>query len=338
MLHEVSFTSYNERDQVQGWIYVPACKPNGIVQLIHGFGEHSRRYIHMISAFLDAGYIVAADDHVGHGKTAMVNNVWGDWGDKGCHTMMEDEHTLKKIVCEKYPNLPYFLFGHSMGSFITRDFIAKYGNELNGATICGTTGIFRGAKEVKEKLKEIIDAGHGGSDSGATGNGMAEKNLTLAIVLAAKRSFDKDSRFQVSYTRTSDTYPSLSQRAKLANNKNADMFLCVHINSASASAHGTETLWSKSRNSATQKKGLTSKTLATAMQSAAVAATGFTNRGLVDRPNLYVLKHTNMPACLIEYGFISNRKESARMKANTSAYGKALYKAVVNLMKKQGKY
>lgn len=68
MLHEVSFTSYNERDQVQAWIYVPACKPNGIVQLIHGFGEHSRRYIHMISAFLDAGYIVAADDHVGHGK------------------------------------------------------------------------------------------------------------------------------------------------------------------------------------------------------------------------------------------------------------------------------
>lgn len=161
MLHEVSFTSYNERDQVQAWIYVPACKPNGIVQLIHGFGEHSRRYIHMILAFLDAGYIVATDDHVGHGKTAMVNNVWGDWGDKGYHTMMEDEHTLKKIVCEKYPNLPYFLFGHSMGSFITRDFIAKYGNELNGATICGTTGIFRGAKEVKEKLKEIIDAGHG---------------------------------------------------------------------------------------------------------------------------------------------------------------------------------
>ena len=53
---------------------------------------------------MDAGYIVAADDHVGHGKTAMVNNVWGDWGDKGPHTMMEDEHTLKGIVCEKYPD------------------------------------------------------------------------------------------------------------------------------------------------------------------------------------------------------------------------------------------
>lgn len=46
MLHEISFASYNGRDQVQGWIYVPACKSKGIVQVIHGFGEHSRRYLH----------------------------------------------------------------------------------------------------------------------------------------------------------------------------------------------------------------------------------------------------------------------------------------------------
>ena len=190
----------------------------------------------------------------------------------------------------------------------------------NTTTTTTTTTTKPSTGSNKDKIKIVIDAGHGGSDSGATGNGMAEKNLTLAIVLAAKRSFDRDSRFQVSYTRTSDTYPSLSQRANLANNKNADMFLCVHINSV------------------TQKKGLTSKTLAKAMHSGAIAATGFTNRGLVDRPGLYVLKHTKMPACLIEYGFISNKKESARMKANTSAYGNALYKSVVNLMKKQGKY
>lgn len=161
MLHEVSFASYNGRDQIQGWIYVPACMPKGIVQLVHGFGEHSRRYLHMISAFLDAGYIVAADDHTGHGKTAVVNNVWGDWGDKGPHTMTEDEHTLKEIVCEKYPNLPYFMFGHSMGSFIARDFMAKYGMELSGAIICGTTGYFRGAREAAETLKKVIDAGGG---------------------------------------------------------------------------------------------------------------------------------------------------------------------------------
>lgn len=161
MLHEVSFPSFNERDTVYGWIYVPAAKPKGIVQLIHGFGEHSRRYLHMISAFVEAGYIVAADDHVGHGKTAIENDRWGDWGDKGSHTMMEDEHSLKELVCEKYPDLPYFLFGHSMGSFITRDFIAKYGDELTGATICGTAGIFRHAKETTADLEKVIAAGHG---------------------------------------------------------------------------------------------------------------------------------------------------------------------------------
>lgn len=161
MLHEISFPSFNERDQVQGWIYVPACQPKGIVQLIHGYGEHSRRYFHMIVAFMDAGYIVAADDHVGHGKTAIVNDVWGDWGDKGPHTMMEDEHSLTLLVKEMYPGLPYFLFGHSMGSFITRDYLAKYGAELTGATICGTAGEFPGVHESAEVVKKIVDSGKG---------------------------------------------------------------------------------------------------------------------------------------------------------------------------------
>ena len=136
MLHEISFKSFNERDTVHGWIYVPACEPRGIVQLIHGFGEHSRRYFHMIVAFMDAGFIVAADDHVGHGKTAIENNTWGDWGEKGPHTMMEDEHTLTGLVKKMYPGLPYFLFGHSMGSFIARDYIATYGGEHAGETLC----------------------------------------------------------------------------------------------------------------------------------------------------------------------------------------------------------
>ena len=161
MLHEVSFLSFNERDMVQGWLYVPAAKPKGIVQLIHGFGEHSRRYLHMIVKFMDAGYIVAADDHVGHGKTAMTNDTWGNWGDKGCHTMMEDEHKLTLLVKEKYPDLPYFLFGHSMGSFIARDYAARYGSELSGMTICGTTGFFRGAGEAASALEAIVAEGKG---------------------------------------------------------------------------------------------------------------------------------------------------------------------------------
>lgn len=164
MLHEVQFPSYNGRDQITGWIYVPACKPEGVVQLVHGFGEHSRRYLHMIVALMDAGYIVAADDHVGHGATAIANGTWGDWGDAGPHAMMEDERRLQDIVREKFPDLPYFMFGHSMGSMIARDFCAKYGDSLDGAIYCGTTGIFKNTHEVRAELDKVVAAG-GAHDS-----------------------------------------------------------------------------------------------------------------------------------------------------------------------------
>ncbi|MBQ3979898.1 MAG: alpha/beta hydrolase [Lachnospiraceae bacterium] len=140
MLHEFSFQSVNGRDRIAAWVYVPAAAPKGIVQLVHGFGEHSRRYLHMIMHFVEEGYIVAADDHVGHGKTAIINDAWGDWGSAGYDTMVLDERNLMLLVSEMYPGLPYFFFGHSMGSVITRQFIARYGEELAGATICGTCG------------------------------------------------------------------------------------------------------------------------------------------------------------------------------------------------------
>lgn len=140
MLFEDQFLSYNKRDQVQYWIYVPAAESKAVVQLIHGFGENARRYIHMISRFLDEGFVVACDDHVGHGKTAIVNNTWGDIGNAGPHTMMEDEHILYGIAAERFPGLPYFIFGHSMGSMIARDYVGKYGDELAGVIFCGTSG------------------------------------------------------------------------------------------------------------------------------------------------------------------------------------------------------
>jgi alpha-beta hydrolase superfamily lysophospholipase len=161
MLHEITFSSFNERDTVYGWIYVPACKPVGIIQLIHGFGEHSRRYLHMITSFMEAGYIVAADDHVGHGKTAVENDKWGDWGDKGFETMVMDEKKLHDLTVEKYPDLPYFMFGHSMGSFITRMYMSRFGEDLTAATICGTTGVWPNLENNIAVVQKLVDEGQG---------------------------------------------------------------------------------------------------------------------------------------------------------------------------------
>ena len=222
----------------------------------------------------------------------------------------------------------------------TENAAAQAKKTVSASTVAAaTTAANTNTTPAAKKFVLVLDAGHGGTDSGAVNSslGLKEKNMTLAILLGAKKYFDTDSRFQVYYTRTADTYPSLSDRYKLANNVKADLFISVHINSASASATGTETLYSNARSSVTGKNGITSKALAAAMQQAAVKTTGFPNRGLSDRPNLQVLKYTEMPSCLIEYGFISNATEARKMNTNTARYGKELYEALVNYLKSQGK-
>ena len=83
--------------------------------------------------------------------------------------MMEDEHNFTGIVKDMYPGLPYFLFGHSMGSFITRDYIATYGNELAGATMCGTCGALPSLKDATAYIQKLVDDGKGDeSDPDAT--------------------------------------------------------------------------------------------------------------------------------------------------------------------------
>lgn len=202
-------------------------------------------------------------------------------------------------------------------------------NSLTGTT---TVPLAKG-----EKIVLVLDAGHGGLDAGASGKRFKEKNMTLGIVLAAKRYFDKDNRFKVLYTRTTDTYPSLDDRWKLANSNNAELFISVHINSALKTSTGTETLVNGPRIRLTAKNGINSKELAVAMQRGALGTTGFVNRGLVNRTGLRILNCAMMPACIIEYGFISNPTEEKIMHAHISMYGRDLYSSIVNFMKQQGR-
>lgn len=170
----------------------------------------------------------------------------------------------------------------------------------------------------------VIDAGHGGKDSGATGNGYIEKNMTLKIVQNIKTNFDSDPLYKVYYTRLSDWYPTLTERYDLANTVSADRFLSVHINSAdSASAKGTETLYKDY------------KTYASVIHSSSLSGMGYTkgssyDRSLVYRPGLAVLRGTKMMSALAEMGFISNSTESARIDARSEAIGSALYQSLCN--------
>ena len=160
------------------------------------------------------------------------------------------------------------------------------------------------AKPSYSKRTVVIDPGHGGHDPGAVAFGRNEKDIALTISKKINANL-KTLGFKTVMTRSTDVYVTLSNRYTIANNNNADLFVSVHLNSASASAKGIETLYKNS------------KTYANYIQNEMISATRATNRGLKYRSDLAVLNGTKMPASLVEVGFISNSTESNQL-ATTS--------------------
>lgn len=113
-----------------------------VFQLIHGMAEHGERYEEMGKVFCEAGYAFIVNDHVGHGKSVGENPVYGYFGadvNRGGIGFVEDAHMLTNIAKDEFGK-PVILMGHSMGSFVCRRYITKYGKDVLGAVICGTAG------------------------------------------------------------------------------------------------------------------------------------------------------------------------------------------------------
>ncbi|MBR1864503.1 MAG: lysophospholipase [Ruminococcus sp.] len=125
----------------------PADRVRGVVQIAHGMDEYFGRYHNFCVYLTELGFAVCGNDHLGHGLTAVPegsgnvpedNDLGYTAGKLGWQKQVADMHTLTGIAKTKYPGIPYFLFGHSMGSFLSRAYIEKYGCELSGAIISGT--------------------------------------------------------------------------------------------------------------------------------------------------------------------------------------------------------
>ncbi|MBW5411294.1 alpha/beta fold hydrolase, partial [Brachyspira hampsonii] len=115
------------------YIFIPDCKPKAIVQIVHGLGEHAGRYKDFAEKLNKAGFLVCADDHRGFGRSTVSKDQIGHIADKNGHELIiEDMKHLMVNTKADYPNLPYFMMGHSMGSFLTRCFLIKYHKDLNG--------------------------------------------------------------------------------------------------------------------------------------------------------------------------------------------------------------
>lgn len=137
---EFYYDSRDRKSKIHAVEWIPDTeKPVCIFQIIHGMSEHIERYNEFAGFLAGKGILVVGEDHLGHGKSVADGEPYGYFcKEDAANILVRDVHRLKKIIQEKYPDVPYLILGHSMGSFILRNYLCRYGNGVNGAVIVGT--------------------------------------------------------------------------------------------------------------------------------------------------------------------------------------------------------
>ncbi|MBN2155606.1 MAG: lysophospholipase [Candidatus Lokiarchaeota archaeon] len=113
--------------------------PKAMIYVGHGMAEHALRYAFFAEALNNAGYVVYADDHRGHGKTMEEGKAGVLYKDGWIGVVKDIKHVTDQMK-KDYPNLPLFLFGHSWGSFLIQEYMQLFPNEVNGIILSGTAG------------------------------------------------------------------------------------------------------------------------------------------------------------------------------------------------------
>jgi alpha-beta hydrolase superfamily lysophospholipase len=134
--------SYTSADgaKIAAYRWDPTGEPRAVVQLTHGMGEHAQRYEHVAKAFNDAGFVVYAQDHRGHGASADPEAL-GDLGKGSWAGLVDDIGLLSARIRAEHPGLPLILLGHSMGSFAVQQYLFDHSDAADGVVLTGTAAI-----------------------------------------------------------------------------------------------------------------------------------------------------------------------------------------------------
>lgn len=133
------FASHAPGRQIHGVRWLPEGQPRAVLQITHGMVEYIERYQDFAQWLNERGFLVTGHDHLGHGNSIRTKADYGYFADEDANgTVLADVHRLTQLTKESYPGLPYFLLGHSMGSFYARQYLCQHGEELDGAIIMGT--------------------------------------------------------------------------------------------------------------------------------------------------------------------------------------------------------
>ena len=133
-----SYPSADGKSTIQAREWLPEGSPRGVVQIIHGISEHMGRYDHVARFLNENGFLVCGEDHLGHGRTVSDGRYGYFAARGGWEFVVRDIRRLREIEGEKYPGIPYFLMGHSMGSFLARTYLIRWPGTVDGAVLSGT--------------------------------------------------------------------------------------------------------------------------------------------------------------------------------------------------------
>ena len=188
---EFAFASADGKTILHVIMWVPEAVPKGIVQIAHGVSEYAGRYEDVAEVLTDAGYVVVCHDQLGHGKsinTAKDKMYFGDW-----EHLVSDFEVVAEVVRKEIADMPYFVMGFSMGSFLVREYLIKHSHEVSGAIIMGTgyqpkaiTKIMRmivnaEAKKIGENnTSEFIEKLSDGVDNSNIKNPVSKRSWLLA--------------------------------------------------------------------------------------------------------------------------------------------------------------
>ncbi|MCR5417312.1 MAG: alpha/beta hydrolase [Lachnospiraceae bacterium] len=136
---ELWFDSRDGETSLYAAVWKPDTDPVAVVQIIHGMNEYIDRYDRFARFLAAQGFYVTGEDHLGHGRSVPEGGTFGYFTAHDPVTVLvRDIHRLKKLTQEKFPGVPYYILGHSMGSLLLRNYLQKYGTGINGALIMGT--------------------------------------------------------------------------------------------------------------------------------------------------------------------------------------------------------
>lgn len=138
-----TFLSSDKKTKIHGVSWTPESgEYTAVLQICHGMTEYVERYQEFAAYMTEHGYLVVGHDHLGHGDSVRSREDWGYIADeRGEQYMIADIHKVRKITQRENPGLPYFILGHSMGSYLLRKYITRYGEGLSGAIIVGTGSV-----------------------------------------------------------------------------------------------------------------------------------------------------------------------------------------------------